>query len=311
MATQALESIRASLSPGKRLSEGDDDLEPHPGTRKKRRRGGHEILNELMSEGEDDSMRFLDPNDDPSSLCPWCDEPLPPNPSPLLRSLIQNASQRSYPDPRPSNPHGLRAPLTTFAAVCQRHSFECVQVPLAHQRGWPTSIQWDQLAERVRRMKGRLRKIVNDVDEEWLPGRTRREGENDRKRPRKGSIFWKDVTRNVKREGARKATGVRGQFSSFSKTQPGYYGELGYVIIHQTIYDLFPPESFDADSTLPLTPTEFIQLILVPEAAVALVMEDMQQSRRESIKTLRESAEYGVTMFPDDLLGAGAEAGEN
>ncbi len=89
------------------------------------------------------------------------------------------------------------------------------------------------------------------------------------------------------------------------------YGELGYVIIHQTIYDLFPPETFPPDSTLPLTPTEFIQLVLVPEAAVALIMQDLDQSREQAIQTLRESAEYAVAMFPDDHGHAEGEAGDD
>ncbi|KIP04952.1 hypothetical protein PHLGIDRAFT_39419, partial [Phlebiopsis gigantea 11061_1 CR5-6] len=104
----------------------------------------------------------------------------------------------------------------------------------------------------------------------------------------------------VRQKGARKAAGVRGQMSTFSKTQPGYYGELGSVIISQTIYDLFPPGDFQPASTLPLTPTEFIQRVLVPEAALRLVMDDMRQARKEAITTLRDSAQYGVAMFPDD-----------
>ena len=42
------------------------------------------------------------------------------------------------------------------------------------------------------------------------------------------------------------------------------------------------------------------QGILVPEAALALVMEDMHQTRQEALRTLRDSAQYGVAMFPDD-----------
>lgn len=85
-----------------------------------------------------------------------------------------------------------------------------------------------------------------------------------------------------------------------SHTSVNSYGELGSVIISQTIYDLFPPADFPPNSTLPLTPTEFVQHILVPEAALRLVMEDMHQSRQEALKTLRDSAQYGVAMFPDD-----------
>jgi hypothetical protein len=77
------------------------------------------------------------------------------------------------------------------------------------------------------------------------------------------------------------------------------YGELGYLIIHQTIYQLVPPDTIDPDSTAPLTPSDFIQRILVPEAAVCLIMEDLQSTYLNAIKTLRESVEYGVAMFPD------------
>jgi hypothetical protein len=82
------------------------------------------------------------------------------------------------------------------------------------------------------------------------------------------------------------------------------------VIISQTIYDLFPPTEFPPNSTLPLTPTELIQHVLVPEAAMRLVMADMNQSRIEAIKTLRDSAQYGVAMFPDDHTGDGYSASE-
>ena len=77
------------------------------------------------------------------------------------------------------------------------------------------------------------------------------------------------------------------------------YGELGYLIIHQTIYQLFPPDAINPDSTTPFTPSDFIQRILVPEAAVYLIMEDLQSTYSSAIKTLRESVEYGVAMFPD------------
>ena len=77
------------------------------------------------------------------------------------------------------------------------------------------------------------------------------------------------------------------------------YGELGYLIIHQTIYQLFPPDTIDPSSTTPLTPGDFIQRILVPEAAAHLIMEDLRSTYPSAIKTLRESVEYGVAMFPD------------
>ncbi|KAH9921093.1 RTC4-like domain-containing protein, partial [Amylocystis lapponica] len=251
---------------------------------------------------------FRDPNVDPAMLCPWCDERLPLVPTPHLTSIMKFARSVSTPDARPSNPLGLRAQIDVFIGVCQRHAFENDQVPRAQQLGWPAEIAWARVRPRVEAMRARLQEIVDDVDEEFQPGVTHWTREDDDEedeekyagRPRKSSVFWRDVIKSVRKTGSRRTTSIRGQFSSFSKTQPGYYGELGYVIIHQTIYNLFPPTSFDPNATLPLTPTDFIQFILVPEAAVMLIMEDLGQGRTASIDTLRDSAGYGNAMFPDD-----------
>lgn len=95
------------------------------------------------------------------------------------------------------------------------------------------------------------------------------------------------------------------------------YGELGSVIIHQTIYNLFPPSSFDPTLIIPLTPTEFIQRILVPEAAVGLIMEDLkldpddERQKAKAVKILRESAAYGVAMFPDADTNDGGGSGKS
>lgn len=81
------------------------------------------------------------------------------------------------------------------------------------------------------------------------------------------------------------------------------------MMFSQTLYDLFPPATFPPNSTLPLTPVDFVQRVLLPEAAVSLIMEDMEQSRKAAIATMRESAQYGVAMFPDDHA-EGLSAGE-
>ena len=181
---------------------------------------------------------FINPETDPSTLCPWCDEPLPTRPSPYLLRLMAAAKTRSASDARPTNPLGLYAAPAVFVNVCQRHRFESVQVPLAKRRGWPTRIDWKGLGGRVCAMRGALEAIVEDVDEAFLPGRERNEEEDGQKdededkdavddvelletRPRLGSAFWKEVVKGVKKKGSRQAAGVRGQMTSFSKTQPG------------------------------------------------------------------------------------------
>jgi RTC4-like domain len=93
------------------------------------------------------------------------------------------------------------------------------------------------------------------------------------------------------------------------------YGELGSVIIHQTLYNMFPPTSFNLPSIAPLSPEEFMQRILVPEVALRLIMQDRRLLQKgtkgvqEALKVLRESSAYGVAMFPADVTEDGAEGG--
>lgn len=129
---------------------------------------------------------------------------------------------------------GLLAPLAVFGAVCQQHEFERNQVPLAEQHGWPRTINWDDLEERVIQQKGKLERIIHDVDEEWSseagnhglnePQDEDTEDEDEllqQERPRKGSIFWKDVLKRISAAGLNGTSGVRSQLANFSKVQPG------------------------------------------------------------------------------------------
>lgn len=85
---------------------------------------------------------------------------------------------------------------------------------------------------------------------------------------------------------------------------------MGSVIIHQTLYNMFPLSDIDPLLILPLTPTEFIQRILVPEVALRLIMEDRglegEGGMKEALEILRESSAYGVAMFPEDAGESGA-----
>ena len=87
------------------------------------------------------------------------------------------------------------------------------------------------------------------------------------------------------------------------------------MIIHQTLYDLFPPASIDLNLISPLTVNEFIQRILVPEVGVRLIMEDQGLQGKDGMETavciLRESANYGVAMFPEDGGEWGLGGGES
>ncbi|KAF8159864.1 RTC4-like domain-containing protein [Crassisporium funariophilum] len=309
MSKQVLASIGSPSVPGrssrseKRPSEGGSGDDRHL----KRGRLEHDLH---LFEDEGDSIS-ISPNVDPRTLCPYCDTPLPSSPTPLLLSLLAATAKKSRKDPRPSNPLGLKAPLATFIATCQRHRFEGQILPEALRKGWPKTIKWKKLRRRVEAMEEDLRAIIDDPDEDVL-------SEDDvemlfasdkkKNRKRRGakakSIFWMEVLDEVKKKGTRAVTGVRGQFANFEKTQPGYYGELGAVIINQTLFDMFPPATFDPALISPLTSNEFVLRILVPEVALRLIMEDRglegEEAMPEALSVLRESSAYGVAMFPED-----------
>ena len=152
-------------------------------------------------------------------MCPYCDEDLPSHPTPFLQHLLTTARKKSVSDPRPRNRGGLKAPLTVYISVCQRHRFESHQLPIAAERGWPKTIDFTKVPARVKRMKKDLEAIIldnddiSDIDDLATNSKTRG--------PRSESIFWREVRKEVKKQGSRTVVGVKGQFASFEKTQPG------------------------------------------------------------------------------------------
>ncbi|TFK39470.1 RTC4-like domain-containing protein [Crucibulum laeve] len=317
MSTQFLQDIGSPAKPrdessrnGKRDLEGlnsDDE-------RRRKRRKEHDAIEtiadyEQYDFEEEDSILAV-PAADPRTLCPYCDTALPSSPSPLLVRLLEVTAKKSHRDPRPTNLLGRKATLATFIAVCQRHRFESQILPEAEAKGWPKKIDWKSLGARIEQMKADLKMLIEDpgddleLDEngdeivrEWYE-------DVPQKGPRAKCVFWKEIMKEVKKKGSRAVVGVKGQFTNFEKAQPGYYGELGSIIIHQTLYNLFPPTSFDPTLISPLTANEFVQRILVPEVAVRLIMEDKglegDSAAEEAVKILRDSSAYGVSMFPED-----------
>jgi hypothetical protein len=131
---------------------------------------------------------------------------------------LATAKRKSYADPRPRNPRGLKAPLGVYISACQRHHFETHILPEAMENGWPQSIDFKKVPERVEGIKSALEAIIADADN---CSEDDDSGDVDSRGPRIRSVFWREVKKEIKKQGSRTVTGVKGQFASFEKTQPG------------------------------------------------------------------------------------------
>ncbi|CAE6460786.1 unnamed protein product [Rhizoctonia solani] len=215
---------------------------------------------------------------DAQSLCPFCDEPFPDNPSPDLVQLLEDLKKIAVLEPRLRNPQGLTAPLMTYINLCQMHRAESTYVEHGRRNRWPSVIDWDSVRERLKssNVVRALRSIINDPH---------------------SSDFFVTFDNNIKRDGALKAASIRAQLDTFELSHPGYYGEQGLLIFFDTLNELFP--NLTAEESKPLTTRQFFMSVLVPEAAALLIEEDMDCTHEEALIILRESRQYGLAMFPD------------
>lgn len=88
----------------------------------------------------------------------------------------------------------------SYIDMCHRHRFEMEQLPKAEVHGWPKHIDFDNLPERVVLLKSVLEKVINDKEH---------------------SVFWKELERDIRKDGLMKTIGLAGQMKTFRNCQPG------------------------------------------------------------------------------------------
>lgn len=141
---------------------------------------------------------------DPSILCPFCDDHLPPEPSAALRQLLHDTKARAYSEPRPENPFGLHARTwDDLAKVCGQHRFESDVLPRACLEAWPSKVDWDRFKARVLLREALLRPLVDGTD-----------GARDE------SIFWISTEAQISAGGSR-ILSPKEQASTFQGHQAG------------------------------------------------------------------------------------------
>lgn len=80
------------------------------------------------------------------------------------------------------------------------------------------------------------------------------------------------------------------------------YGEMGWMIIVQTMLELFPWTAWNTSAIRPLTPMQAIEQILVPTTALSLITEDLSVLAKnlDPLETMQASGQYGSLIFPYD-----------
>lgn len=89
------------------------------------------------------------------------------------------------------------------------------------------------------------------------------------------------------------------------------FGEIGQILFHQTLKEIFidpspertqphlPVEPLVTTQTAsPLTPSDFLYFVLIPELAIILIQEDLALARpRDAFDVMAASREYGNSRF--------------
>ncbi|KAH9824117.1 hypothetical protein DFH28DRAFT_879628, partial [Melampsora americana] len=89
---------------------------------------------ESTKDSEDDEC---DPN-----LCPFCDDPLPAQPSSRLTTLKSILFALPNIRKQGGHPNAMSLPFPQTASFCALHNAEKHTIPMGICKGWPTSIDW-------------------------------------------------------------------------------------------------------------------------------------------------------------------------
>ncbi|RIB30277.1 hypothetical protein C2G38_1948909, partial [Gigaspora rosea] len=145
---------------------------------------------------------------------------------------------------------------------CEIHYAETTIVPIGIKNGYPTEINFTLLETRVTQMKEELLKIINkEID----------------------SYYYNLAIEVCEEVGARKASTPMVLMGRFESLRPGYYGSIGLNIICDTLIKLFIyPNILTFNITYPKKPMDYLQEVLVPEAALRLISQDREEISLEN-----------------------------
>lgn len=247
------------------------------------------MLPKLLTLEEDDA-----PNLNPRRECPWCLVALPdPLPSHLItpfENLKDIAVDVDMTDPSNLS-YSKRKALYQF---CRLHKIYSIDIPAGIAKQYPqlTFSDFESLPKRIRLLSGKLRQLV-------LHGQK--------------SYYFKLHLETCQSLGKRQSK-IRGPgLSQALACRPGYYGPYGGNIIMKELLNLFSRGEdaiLDATSASPFSIIEYVQMILVPEAASRLIKEDLSCSLAKAREIMKESGDFGSALWDLESEDEGDEEEE-
>ncbi|WVW79927.1 hypothetical protein I302_101898 [Kwoniella bestiolae CBS 10118] len=253
------------------------------------------MLEEVAEEDEElteEERKYLVPFRSKTELCPYCYGPFPSNPSPNLLRQQEELHALSTPKPTESNPNARELSWQRHIEFCGLHHAETSVIPLGIRAGYPESIDFANLNKRLEDGEIRYR-----LDEIVLNPST--------------SEVFRRVIREIEEVGKDVWGGIKWQSKpeNLEAVKPGYYGDLGRIILIDHFLSMrkwgyYPwlTKSLNPPTIDPLSWTEFVTHVLVPEASILLIMDD-QKSPTEYVEAERirkESVNYGMWKFRED-----------
>ncbi|KAJ7857071.1 hypothetical protein B0H14DRAFT_3448040 [Mycena olivaceomarginata] len=184
--------------------------------------------------------------------------------------LLAKILALTRPSPTPQNPmHRTAGSSQVYAEYCRQHATDSRLLPLARACGWPEEIDYSHLRERVViTVLPTLQDMLEDIQ---------------------ASDFYHDS--------------ISGEF----KKSTAYFGDLGYHVIFRAVLEYFPALAIVTDYA-PLSHARLVEEVLVPEAMVSLISEELGVNHEEAIEIMETSAEFGLYYHSDihDRLRSGS-----
>ncbi|KAJ7224210.1 hypothetical protein GGX14DRAFT_350635 [Mycena pura] len=218
-------------------------------------------------------------NNSALDLCNHCDTPFPQVPSDDLLAMGEKLLVSSWPDPLPDNPRHRSLPTMRLAAdYCARHRFEQEHLPAAIRGGWPFEPNFSCLFRRILDLGQPLRDMCKNLNQ---------------------SQFFIAAKQHYG-DKVGMCSSLMAQYSTnrSSLHGTGYYGERGFELLETTLRFMFPDSQDLVNKFLPLTYHIALWEILIPEAAIQLIQQDLDIGPEDAISILQQSHTFGLTLHP-------------